>query len=442
MNQLIVLTAFCVFLLPACTSSTSNNTNEVAGSQPNIVFILSDDHGLEDAGAYGNTTIETPNIDRLATEGVRFTRMYTTSAMCTPSRSAMYTGLYPHRNGAHQNHSTIKSNIRTIPHYLNKLGYRTGLLGKRHIKPIEQFPFEFIEDDSLKSFIVRPEPYVLFITPREPHALPGMVFEPSSKYEPEAIPIPPYLVDTEETRKQRTGYYDLVDILDHRIGEILTTLEEADQLDNTLVIYASDHGAGFPFEKWTCYEAGLNIPFIARWPGVIKQGTSTDAMVSLIDVLPTFIELAGGEAVDSLDGISFLNVITGDTRHHRDLIFGTQTTTGIKDGSYFPVRSVRNERYKYIRNLNPSGQFTNLITNRSGQGGWYSWLAIADSDTQAQERTTSYQTRPAEELYDLQNDPYELKNMASDTSLTGIKEELSNALAEWMTHVGDNEVSN
>ena len=286
-------------------------------SQPNIVMILSDDHGFEDSGAYGNAAIQTPNIDRLAAEGITFTRMYTTSAMCTPSRSALYTGLYPHKNGAYQNHSAISPGIKSMPHYLQKLGYRTALLGKRHIKPLTQFPFELLEADSLAPFIADPTPYVLLITPDEPHAPASMVFEASARYNPQTIPLPPYLVDTPETRNQRTGYYDLIDILDKQVGKVINTLTTAGQFDDALFIYASDHGAGFPFEKWTCYEAGIKVPFIARWPGNIKQGTTTDVMASLIDILPTFIEIAGGTAQDSLDGISLLGVLNGQVEQHR-----------------------------------------------------------------------------------------------------------------------------
>ncbi|MFK7845530.1 MAG: sulfatase [Rhodothermales bacterium] len=431
-----------IFILVAAASGCQQNTPDSSPAKPNIVMILSDDHGFDDAGAYGNTAIHTPNIDRLASEGLKFTRMYTTSAMCTPSRSALYTGLYPHRNGAYQNHSAVSPGIESMPHHLQKLGYRIALLGKRHIKPLAQFPFEFLETDSLDSFISDPTPYVLLITPDEPHAPASMVFEASKRYNPQTIPLPPYLIDTPETRDQRTGYYDLVEILDNKVGHVINTLAAAEQFDTTLFIYTSDHGAGFPFEKWTCYEAGIKIPFVARWPGKIKMGTTTDAMASLIDVLPTFIEIAGGMSPDSLDGQSFLGVLQGQSDHHRDLIFSTHTTTGIIEGSYYPIRSVRDQRYKYIRNLNAEGLFTNLITNRTGQGGWNSWKVLAASNEQAMNRTEIYQKRPAEELYDLHLDPYELNNLAQEPEYQDIKTTLNQSLQDWMYAVGDQEVEN
>ena len=207
----------CLVFLIGCElpSSPTNSFPE----HPNIVMIFSDDHGYEDSGAYGNSTIQTPNIDRIAREGLRFTRMYTTSAMCTPSRSSLYTGLYPTRNGAFKNHSAISQGIKSIPHYLNDLGYKTGLLGKRHIKPVEQFPFTYLEEDSLDAFLGSEEPYILIITPDEPHAPASMTFDASKHYDPDEIALPPYLVDTPETRIQRTGYYDLINTLDNKIGE-------------------------------------------------------------------------------------------------------------------------------------------------------------------------------------------------------------------------------
>ena len=353
----------------------------------------------------------------------------------------MYTGLYPTRNGAFQNHSAVRPGVKSIPHYLHELGYVTGLLGKRHIKPIERFPFTYLEEDSLDAFIRSETPYLLIITPDEPHAPPSMTFESSVHYAPKEIPLPAYLVDTPETRIQRTGYYDLIGTLDERIGDVISRLEQAGRFDDTVFIYASDHGAGFPFEKWTCYEAGLKIPFIVRWPGVVQPGTTSDAMISLVDVLPTFVEIAGGTPPDSLDGRSFLGVMKGSTDHHRDYIFGTHTTTGIIEGSYFPIRSVRNDRFKYIRNLNPSGTFTNLITNRTGQGGWNSWKALASSNKHATDRVRLYQQRPAEELYDLTRDPYELHNLASDQRFTTTKSNLSQILETWMHQLNDPELA-
>lgn len=426
-------------LLSLTLISCAPDLPSIEATPPNIVLILSDDHGFEDAGAYGNPVVQTPNIDRLAQEGMRFTRMYTTSAMCTPSRSALYTGLYPHQNGAFQNHSAIQPDVKAMPHYLAPLGYRVGLLGKKHIKPLDQFGFELVEPDNLNAFINSESPYLLIVTPNEPHAPASMTFDTSKRYAVDEIPIPPYLVDTPDTRSQRTGYYDLIDILDQQVGDVIGALETHGTLDQTLLIYASDHGAGFPFEKWTCYEAGLKIPFIARWPGFIEPNSTTDAMTSLIDVLPTFLELAGATSPDSLGGQSFAGVLRGQQETHRDLIFGTHTTTGIIEGSYYPIRSVRDHRFKYIRNLNPTGTFTNLITNRTGQGGWASWIDLAKTDNHAQERTIKYQTRPHEELYDLHTDPYELNNLADSPAHATRMIQLRNALEAWMLSTGDTE---
>ncbi|MBD3276341.1 MAG: sulfatase-like hydrolase/transferase, partial [Candidatus Marinimicrobia bacterium] len=293
--------------------------------RPNFLFILSDDHGIMDAGCYGNLVINTPNIDMLASEGLLFRQAFTPAAMCAPSRSSLFTGLNPHRHGCYMNHGSVKEDVQSIPNFLGELGYRVGLAGKRHIKPEKAFPFEYmtLSLDAIEEFINRSteEPFCLFVATNDPHAEKigsRRGFRPSSLYDEQEIPLPPYLVDTAETREQRAGYYDLVTRLDSLVGDISTLLENLNLAENTLLTYASDHGASFPFEKWTCYEAGLNLPMIMRWPGVIEPGTQTSARVSFIDVVPTFIDLAGGEPSEyDFDGKSFQSVILDNsTKHH------------------------------------------------------------------------------------------------------------------------------
>ncbi len=417
---------------------------------PNILMILSDDHGIMDTGCYGNSVIHTPHIDRLAAEGLQCQRAFTPAAMCAPSRSSLFTGLNPHSHGCYMNHGSIRNDIRTLPHYLQEVGYNVGLAGKTHIKPREAFPFEYrdLNIDTIRSFMrsSQNEPFCLTVATNDPHAEKigsRRGFRPSDLYNPQEVPLPPYLVDTPETREQRAGYYDLVTRMDTFLGKILDTLEELALTENTIVIYASDHGASFPFEKWTCYEAGLKVPMIFRWPGKIDAGKSTDAMVSFIDILPTFVDFAGGNPGEkNFDGQSIRQLLLGKSQEHHHHIYGTHTTEGIVNGSYYPVRSVRDDRYKYIQNINSPGKFTNIITASENQAGWGSWTEKAQNDPFAAQRVRLYQKRPREELYDLKHDPFEMTNRASDVAYADIAQQLKLKLRDWMESENDPELKN
>lgn len=422
------------------TSAAKQPTTEVNKSKPNIVLFLADDQGIDDVGCYGNNVIRTPNIDQLAKEGLRFNLAFTPTAMCSPSRSALYTGLYPHRNGCHPNHSSIKPGIKSLPHYLKPLGYRVALAGKTHIKPREQFPFEYmgLKDERIEKFmtLAKDKPFCLVVASHEPHGP-----HKQGGYKPGQIPVPPYKVDTPQTRQQLANYYTDIDLLDKEVGGILGLLKKHNLEQNTLFVYTSDHGYDI-FAKWSCYDAGLHVPFIIRWPGKVKAGTVTDAMVSFVDVVPTFIEAAGGKPPGDIDGRSFLPVLLGRKKKHCDVVFGAHTTRGIISGRAYPIRSVRTRTHKYIRNLNPEGMFQCVSTHgrnytEISDGVWGSWKKKAGTDAFVAERVRVYQHRPAEELYDLTKDPHELKNIAADPAQQKLLASLRKKLDAWMKQQGD-----
>jgi N-sulfoglucosamine sulfohydrolase len=437
-----------VSILSACADrSTGDGDN-----QPNVLLLISDDQSAGDIGAYGNPVVATPHLDALARDGMIFDRAYAPEAMCTPSRSSMFTGLFPIQHGAHHNHEYVRDGIRSVPHHFGPLGYRVALAGKSHVGPIDAFPFEFLPGSHIGPEQVRIDrqmediralirdsttPFFLVVADSRPHTIetePGGWPAPV-RYDPGDVVLPPYLVDTPETRYERAGYYDLVSELDALYGEILDTLDAAGKARDTIVIFVSDHGAGFPFEKWTNYDAGLRVPMIVRWPGRVAAGTRSDAMVSLVDVLPTLLELVGAPTAD-LDGRSFAGVLEGREQQHRSLIFGLHTNVGILNGGIYPIRSVRDERYSYLRNLHSTGTFTNNVTEVD-QAGWSSWLERAESDPFAAARVTRYQHRPDEELYDLASDPFELVDLAPDPAHRGVLERLRSELDAWTQSQGD-----
>jgi N-sulfoglucosamine sulfohydrolase len=413
-----------------------SNGGESPHIKPNMIFFLGDDHSVWDAGCYGNKVVRTPNLDRLASEGMRFDRAFTSTAMCAPARSMLYTGLYPHRNGCHMNHGATRQEVKSLPHYLKPLGYRVVLAGKKHIKPKSVYPFEYIEQKDIKKVIFGKDPFCLVIASNEPHSP-----HKQGGYRPEEVPIPPYLPDTPAIRGGIANYYTDIDILEKELGHTLNLLKRSGRQDNTLFIYAGDHGSGL-MAKWTCYETGLRVPFVARWPGRIKAGAVTKAMVSFVDILPTFLDAVGARKPEDIDGQSFLSVLTGNTKEHRSLIFGAHTNHGIISGEPYPVRSVRDLRYKYIRNLNPDGRPTNGITfgrdyTEMTTGLWAEWKSKALTDTDAARLLARVMNRSVEELYDLTQDPWELKNLASDPLHAETKVRLSRELDLWMQQQGD-----
>ena len=427
---MLKLLASVTFLLLCC--------GFVHAAPPNILLIISDDHSWHDAGCYGNAVIRTPNIDALAAGGMRFTQAFTGTAMCTPSRSMLFTGMYPLRNGAYPNHSDVRESVVTLPTYFRGLGYRVGLAGKVHVGPRERFPFDYMKRDAAGRFMAEggDEPFFLVFATDDPH----VPWTNDPKYDPAKVIVPPYLVDTPQTRHELARYYTDVTEMDAEVGRVLAALRQSGREQNTIVIYAGDHGAQFPFAKWTLYDAGIRVPFIIRWPGVVKAGT-TDAMVHFIDVLPTLLEIAGGNAAHEIEGRSFAHVLRGEAGRrgveHRRVVYGIHTTRGIIDGSEsYPIRSVRTRDFKYIANLNHEEAFHNILIH-SGGSGWPSWVERAASDAFAAQRVQMYQQRPPEELYDLRTDPYEMNNLADDPAYKHVREQFSQQLQKWMATQND-----
>ena len=434
-----------------------------ADSRPNIVLFLSDDHTAGDCGAYGNSEVRTPNIDRLAREGVLFRRAFAASPTCMPSRAALFTGLMPLRNGAHANNlrgqSQCREDIRSLPHYLKPLGYRVAQAGKTHFGPKSVFPFERVADSEMPepgfennrmlhidlnvaavekwlAAAGNEQPFCLIVCDHSPH----VIWPAKPTYNPEEISVPPNQIDTPATRQSRVRYYTDISRMDANLGRVLAAVETNGFAENTIVIYSTDQGAQWPFAKWNLYDSGLQVPFIVRWPGKTRAGDKSDAMISLVDVLPTFIELAGGKSPETLDGTSFLPLLEGRTKVHREAIFATHS----QDGSMnvCPMRCVRTDRFKYILNLAPQNEYTTHIDKAKDHDGgreyWSTWEQAAEKDSRSAATLKRYHWRPREELYDVLLDPYEVHNLAGDPAYAAIKVELADRLAAWRKTQDDN----
>ena len=421
--------------------------------RPNIIMVIADDLAWHDIGCYGSEDVKTPHIDRLASQGMKFNSCFTATAMCSPTRQQLYTGLFPVRNGAYPNHSKVKPGTRSMVHYLSDLGYRVGLIGKKHIGPRDSFPFDRPGNlknlpKTVRSYITKDKskPWCLLVASHNPHS----PWNQGPDYDPDRIHLPPYLLDTQSTRETVADYYGEITALDEEVGQCMDAVRETGQEENTVFIFTSEQGCAFPGGKWTCYEAGLHTAFIVRWPGRVKAGTETDAMVQYVDVVPTLLEAAGvnPNEIDTgcpdptgyrgFDGKSFLDVMRGRADEHNDYVYGVHTTKGIINGKPYPVRSVRGRRYKYIRNLMPDATFQNIVT-RGGKrhSYWPEWVEKSKTDRKAALLVRRYQHRPAQEFYDLQQDPWELNNLSDNRAWRGEMKGMDKVLQAWMKQQGD-----
>lgn len=415
-------------------------------SKPNFVLFIADDCSHYDIGCYGSVDSRTPNIDNFAKEGVRFTRAYQSVPMSSPTRHNLYTGLWPVRSGAYPNHTCANDGTLSIVHHLRPLGYKVALIGKSHVAPKSVFPFDCyvplskkneLRFDAINEFISEcassDTPYCLIVASNQPHTPwdKGDI----SKFDAESLKIPPMYVDIPETRKAFARYLAEINFMDNEFGTLLSILKQKRQDEKTVVVYLSEQGNSLPFAKWTCYDAGVHSACIVRWPGKVKPGTTSDAIVEYVDMVPTFVDIAGGKPVAKVDGKSFKNVLLGKSASHKKYTFSMQTTRGIIRGAkYYGIRSVSDGRYRYIVNLTPEVSFQNTEVFTPL---FKLWEQKGATDSHAKAMTNKYRNRPAIELYDVKNDPYCMKNLAQDKAYGKKVSELDKELKKWMEYCGD-----
>jgi uncharacterized sulfatase len=435
--------------------------------EPNIVIFIADDLSWYDVKCFGGPTDAlTPNLDRLAGQGMKLTRCYSSAAVCSPTRQALLTGMYPIRSGAYPNHALVKPGLKSLPYYLKNLkGYRTLGAGKQHFDPVSQYPFDhwlneinvdptdsesgFIDFASVENFMKAEggSPFFAYLATHEPHG-PHTLGDQTAFPTSGLTTFAPNLIDTPELRSALSAYYREVTLLDNQVGEVMEMLKRTGQEENTIFIFVSEQGGGMPMGKFTLYEGGIRAAAIAVWPGKIAAGSSNPALVQYEDIAPTLLAAAGADPTSvhtgvadttgytGFDGRSILGVLKGQTTDHRDYIFAQHTARGINNGPVaYGTRAVSDGRWKLIVNLEPENTFSGGISNSSILSSWRT-LGQA-GNTFAAQQAARYTTRPALELYDLSTDPWELTNLAmgSDHSVTLAR--LQNKLAEWMTQQGD-----
>src|SRR5262245_37473572 len=411
-----------------------------------VVVFIADDLSWPDCSPYGGKEVPTPNMARLAKDGMTFTHAFVASPSCAPSRAALLTGLDPMRNGAMLNHSRPRADVKKWPAYFRELGYEVAAIGKvAHYAQVTEYGFDYVshfkyhEDDCVEAAVKwlagrkSDKPLCLMVGTNWPH----VPWPKESKIDPKALSLPPVLVDTNETRQARARYLAAVANADRDLGLVYDAARKH-LGQEVFFLFTSDHGSQFPFGKWNAYDAGIRTPLIAVLPARIKPGTTSAAMVTWIDILPTCLQIAGGKTPENLSGRSFLGVSRGEKEAHRDKVFVTHSGDG--DMNRYPLRAVRTRDWKYIRNLDPGAEHHTHIDKAAagdGRAYWDSWAEKAKTDPAAAAVVQRYHTRAAEELSDLTADPWELKNLAADPKHADRLKALRADLDAWMKDQGD-----
>jgi len=434
----------------------------------NILLITADDLNCDSVGVYGCKTPEiTPNIDRLASQGVRFEYAHVTIAVCQPCRGVIATGRYPHRSGIEgfQRLPKDKQDVPLLTESLQAGGYLNGILGKvGHCSPKAAFKWDMSYDmpqlgmgrdpklyyNYAREFFVRAKhegkPFYLMANSHDPHRpFSGSdqekrwkgkkITPPSRTYKPGEIEVPGFLPDIPQVRREIAEYYSSVKRCDDTVGAILKALDESGLAASTLVMFLSDHGMALPFAKTNCYLHSTRTPWIVRWPGVVKPNTADKShFISTIDFMPTALDAAGLEAVDGMDGGSIIALLKGGKQPGRDRVF-TQfhQTAGRKR---YPMRCIQNKRFGYIFNAWSDGK--TIFRNESQSGRSFKAMrSAAASDPKIAARVKLFQHRVIEEFYDFEKDPDALNNLIDNPEYKPHLDKIRKELLEWMAKTGD-----
>ncbi|MBI4560100.1 MAG: sulfatase [Candidatus Hydrogenedentes bacterium] len=390
----------------------------------NVLLYIADDQGMDDAGCYGNKIVRTPGQDALAREGVRFTQAFCTTPSCSPSRSVLLSGLHNHATGqyglAHRYHHFVSfPDVRSLPALLRDAGYRTVCAGKYHLEPEPAYHFdEYIKGEAPSLMAEQCEavigdpgerPFFLYFCPTEPHR--PFHREGSAPIDPKDVIVPPYLPDIPECREELAEYYGSIERCDSGLLRLIEILKKTGRWEDTLIVYVSDNGAPFPGAKTNLYDPGIRLPCIIRNPFEKRQGHTCDAMVSWTDIAPSILDYAGALTDPaSFHGRSVLSVVREKRVEGWDEVYCSHTFHEVT--MYYPMRAVRTRRHKLIWNAAHPLEFP------SARDLWDSktWQAVLERGikTYGKRTVAAYHQRPKFELYDLENDPDEIQNLADD----------------------------
>lgn len=465
---------FMMIVPGALPGSLSGQSQPAAApARPNILLITVDDMNWDSPGCFGGDVPDaTPGIDRLASEGMRFRNAHVTVAVCTPSRSVLLTGMYPHRNGA-EGFQRIRADVPTLPSVLGAAGYLCGTIGKwlgqqeafnwtdhawegdhaeRSTGRRPEAYYQFVHDVIRKARLSG-RPFFIMANSHDPHRpfhgspkdhrlfhLPGSeVPDPSRLYRPDEIPVPGFLPDLPDIRTELAQYYSSVRRADDTVRAILRAVRESGSEENTLVVFLSDNGMSFPFAKSNCYLNSTRTPWIIRWPGRVSPGSvDEDHLISGVDFMATALEAAGLSPPKPLDGRSILPLLHGEEQSGRDAVF-TQYYHVHAGKTVYPMRCVQTTRYGYIFNLWSDGQRT-YDAEPLSEMAFAAMQEAGARDPLVRRRVEFLRHRCVEEFYDLEKDPAALHNLVAAPEYAGAVDEMRQRLLKWMERTGDSAI--
>ncbi|MEL6109201.1 MAG: sulfatase [Planctomycetota bacterium] len=434
--------------------------------RPNILLIVSEDNGPE-LGCYGDPFAVTPNLDELADEGVRFANAFVPQAGCSQSRASFLTGLYPHQHGqiglATWGFRLFDADTPNLPRRLKAAGYRTGLIGKLHINPASAFDFDFHEITGAnfarkqladyrrlaRDFMdVNDKPFFLSVNYPDAHDpwIRQVAGIPERPLAGQDVRVMPYMgVNPPALREMVADYYNCLARLDTLVGDLLHELERSGKSENTLVIYLGDHGADMLRGKRTCYEGGLRIPLIIRWPGRIRPQVR-DQLVSTVDLMPTLLTIAKASPVSRLAGKDLTPLFGRGQPEWRKYLFAEYHTHATAV-NYFPQRCVRDQRYKLIESLVPDSihpDYEDTLRKLRGDHERRKSAtpmklreAIETADPTIADAYRLSRRPPRYQLFDLKEDPYEFNNLAEDPAYSATLQRLVSRLDRWRKDSAD-----
>ncbi|MBD3592385.1 sulfatase [Bacteroides sp. GM023] len=436
-------------LILASSVLLMSNTFSMAADEkkPNILIFIADDLGWEEVGAYGHPVVKTPNIDWLASQGMRFDNFYLTASSSSPSRSSIFTGMYPSCTGARNLHENMPAYINMFPDRLHEKGYYTMLVGKTHGTnlPAVQKRFDYgsfidwskpwtmvdLWKDALKQ---RPKdkPFFMFAASIDPHR-PFKQGEYEKPYLPDEVVVPPYLQDSPEMREELADYYNEISRFDNHVGQVLKLLREEGELENTFIIVMSDNGRAFQQSKTRVNMQGIKSPFIVYYPPLIKQGVVTESLASAVDIAPTLLDIAKVKRAAGLQGVSLLPVLKEPEAEVRKYAFAEHNWHVFK--AY--ERALITKEYIYIRNWLP--QLSNpVVVEVMTEPSYKTMLsAYEKGELPVVQQDCFISPRPEEELFYTIKDIHCLNNIANKKSMRKMKEKLNLILETWQMSIGD-----
>ncbi|MDW5288102.1 sulfatase [Formosa sp. PL04] len=465
--SLILVVSLVTLSLFGCKEHSKETDLIIQKDKPNIILFVSDDHGKDALGCYGNDVIQTPNLDQLASEGTLFNNAYCTSASCAASRSVILSGKFGHATGSYghvhdYHHFSTFENEKSLPVLLEAEGYETARIGKYHVAPESVYHFNTVLEADPRNTVEMAEecegvlnsdkPFFLYFCTDDPHRGQSFVPDPWNApnsfgnkvegyegvetviYDPKEVLVPSFLPDNIETREEIAQYYQSISRIDQGFGKLMQLLQATGKAKNTIVIYISDNGMAFPGAKTTVYEPGIKLPCIIKNPLNDTKGIVNNALISWVDLTPTILDMAKVKYNEKdFHGKSFKTIIAEENPVGWDEIYASHTFHEIT--MYYPMRVVRSGNYKLIWNIAWRLEYP-FASDLWASSTWQS-IYRNHNEYYGPKKVEDFLFRPEFELFDLSNDPNEIKNLASQKEFGDVLEALKIKLKKFQAKTTD-----